>query len=78
MKVAAERARTTAIDNLTALLVVVRGSGAADEARAKQLELLIEEVSNIRRGAFNSILQQPAVSASLLGALALLQYFLPV
>ena len=77
LKRSAERARTIAMENMNELLIAQKGC-EANSSRAAQLELLIEEVKNMRRGAFSNIFQQPAVTASLLGALALLQYFLPV
>ena len=76
LKRSAERARTVAMENMNELLIAHKGCDA-NACRAAQLELLIEEVKNMRRGAFNNIFQQPAVTASLLGALALLQHFLP-
>ncbi|BFU96260.1 MAG: hypothetical protein NTNFB02_29820 [Nitrospira sp.] len=78
LKRAAEQARTIAIHEMNELLISEKGRGKDQTHRADQLQLMIDEVRNIRRGAFNNIFQQPAVTASLLGALALLQYFLPL
>lgn len=78
LKRAAEQARTIAIHQMNELLISEKGHGKDKTNRAEQLQLMVDEVQNIRRGAFNNVFQQPAVTASLLGALALLQYFLPL
>jgi hypothetical protein len=77
LKTSAEAARAIAIDNMNQLLIAHKGCGTRSH-HAEQLHLLLDEVKSIRRGAFNNIFQQPAVTASLLGAFALLQYFLPL
>ena len=53
---------------------------AADEAKIKQLRTILEEVRQLREGAFAPITSQPIVRAALLplsgaGGIALLEYF---
>ena len=68
LKRAADAARGRAITNLKALLEPQTGS-------TDQIRTIMEEIKGTREGSFDHILQQPAVSASLLAALAALQYY---
>ncbi len=76
---AAERLRRVSIDRLVTALVLEEGV-AADEAKIKQLRTILEEVRQLREGAFAPITSQPIVRAALLplsgaGGIALLEYF---
>ena len=68
LKRAADNARGRALRNLKDLLEPQTGS--TDQIRA-----IMEEIKGTREGSFDHILQQPAVSASLLAVLAALQYY---
>jgi hypothetical protein len=68
LKRAADDARDRAMQNLDELIGPQSGS-------AEQIRGIKEEIKRTREGSFDHILQQPAVSASLLAALAALQYY---
>lgn len=72
---AAEQARAAALARLRRRLFALAGAGESDRPPAEQVRLLIEEVAATREGAFASILNQPAVTATLLGLAAVLQQF---
>jgi hypothetical protein len=76
LKRAAEQARSVAIHNIKDFLIQQKGLGDVSCSQADQLQILLDSVKDMRKGAFDNIFQQPAVTASLLGALALLQQFL--
>jgi hypothetical protein len=68
LKRAADQARDRAIKNLEGLVGPQIGS-------VDQIRVIKEEIKGTREGSFDHILQQPAVSASLLAVLAALQYY---
>jgi hypothetical protein len=78
---AAEHARLAAIKRLHENIIAETGkTGEREQRRAKQLRFLLQEVQNIREGAFLPLLQQPWLRAILLllgggGGLAYLEYF---
>lgn len=69
----AEGLRKSVVDRLSDELV---RTSASEPARVEQLKLRIERLRNFRLGVFASPLNQPVVSAVLLGALSVLQFFL--
>ncbi|MFO1433800.1 MAG: hypothetical protein U1F76_27510 [Candidatus Competibacteraceae bacterium] len=76
---AAEKLRSDALDHLYRKLIWAEGDKSLS-ATADQLKLLIEQVNNLRRGAFQSFLQRPFMKSILtllssVGVLQLLEYF---
>lgn len=63
---AAETARSQAVDRLKARLSRAHTDGDEGGARIEQLRLLIEEVENLRRGAFSHWSRHPVLQAFLL------------
>jgi hypothetical protein len=61
---AAEAARTVACEHLNKRIVAATGAG--DQARASQLQMLLDEVKNLSEGAFAPWASQPIVKAVLL------------
>jgi len=77
---AAEELRSHALYHLGEKLIWAKGDKNLGDI-ANQLELLIEQTNNLRRGAFQSFLQRPFLKSMLallgsLGGLQLLEYFL--
>lgn len=75
----AERARGSALERFTQLLIRVRGDPDLEMLSGK-IEIMIEEIKSLREGAFARFTEQPVVRALLLpigsgGALALVHYF---
>jgi hypothetical protein len=75
----AEATRRKAIWRLSNEIIGLKGGGEADRNTAGQLEAMIAQIREFRRGAFAPYLQQPIVHALLLplgsyGGGALLQY----
>ena len=78
---AAERARGIAVGRMTEYLMQARGESCSKGSYAPQLEMMLDEMRNTRRGAFLPFLQQPLVRAFLvpaggLGGVQLLEYSL--
>ncbi len=75
----AEKARSWAVERLTDECVRVKGNPSVPEQHAEQIHLLVEEIRNLRKGAFVPFIQQPVVKAVLLpfggvGGVVLIQY----
>jgi len=73
----AEKARDTACEHLAAKIIVAKG---ADEKAASQLEMLLAQVSDLKKGAFAPLSSQPIVKALLLpllsyGATVLIHFY---
>lgn len=74
----AERARRTALERFTHLLVRAKGQAGASTIAA-QIEIMTREIQSLRRGAFAPMTEQPVVRALLLpissaGGLTLFKY----
>ncbi len=69
----AEALRRSVIEHLSDELV---RASASEPTRGEQLKLWIERLKQFRLGVFASPLNQPVVSAVLLGALSVLQFFI--
>lgn len=61
----AERARSRALERFAYLLVKVKGDGGSPPL-ANQIEIMVNEVQSLRRGAFAPFTEQPVVRALLL------------
>ena len=59
---AAESARRAAREHLTASIVAAKG----DEKKIGQLERMLNEITNLKEGAFAALTSQPIVKAVLL------------
>ncbi|HEV7800151.1 MAG TPA: hypothetical protein VGP15_03660, partial [Burkholderiales bacterium] len=75
----AEAARSIALAKVARRLLVAKGQGAASGTLASQLELMHNNIDQIREGAFALFTQQPLVKALLIfisaSGLAMLEYF---
>ncbi|KFI22434.1 hypothetical protein [Nitrosococcus oceani] len=76
---AAENARAQTGDWLMEKHIGITGDPAAPNYRSEQLQLLIEDLRNIQRGAYVPFIQQPMVRAILLpfggvGSIAFIEY----
>jgi hypothetical protein len=67
LRSAAEKARDTAREHLTAKIILAKG---VDEKAAAQLEMLLAQVSDLKKGAFAPLSSQPVVKALLLPLLS--------
>jgi hypothetical protein len=64
LRTTTESARSIALGSLTDQLIAAKGKG--EDQRASQLELMMEEVRNLRRGAFAPYTEQKFIRALLL------------
>lgn len=73
----ANKAREKALTYFREQLIAVTGRGETARADAKQIRLTIEEIKDIRQGAYAPFFRHPAFTTSLLAILSFLQYWLP-
>jgi hypothetical protein len=76
----AERARGVAIERMTRYLTHAKTKKGPSNARITQIEMLLDDVRNLRRGAFVPFMQQPLMRAVMVpvgsfGGLQLVEYF---
>lgn len=67
---AAEEARASAVEHLTAKIIAAKGAEQLDVKVASQLEMMLARVENLRAGAFAPLSSQPFVKALLLPLLS--------
>jgi hypothetical protein len=77
---AAERARDVALERMTRYLAHAKAQEVAARAPVAEIGMLIDEVNNLRSGAFLPFMQQPLVRAIMVpvgsfGGLQLVEYF---
>jgi hypothetical protein len=78
---AAARAKTIAVERMTEYLAQARGESSLMKPHAAQLDMMLEEIGDARRGAFVPFLQQPVVRAFFVpagsfGGIQLIEYAL--
>ena len=80
LRSSAKEIREVALNNLFEKLVFARGESGAAEVVCRQIEMVIDQVRSIKKGAFVPVIEQPWVRATALfftgsGSLIALQYF---
>lgn len=72
----ATEARARALIKFRDNMLVLTGEGENSKSTAEQIRMTIQEIKDIREGAYAPLLRHPAFSASLLAVLSFLQYWL--
>lgn len=73
----ANKAREKALTYFREQLISLTGRGERGISDAEQIRLTIEEIEDIRQGAYAPFFRHPAFTTSLLAILSFLQYWLP-
>lgn len=73
----ANKAREKALTCFREQLISVTGRGERGRSDAEQIRLTIDEIEDIRQGAYAPFFRHPAFTTSLLAILSFLQYWLP-